>query len=74
MDFHQREVWVFSVDTHDRLLLAMPHLDPTQCQKAREIVEQNCRLKQQIEDALSLAGFLTPKGVLKFDLTSAAKS
>lgn len=70
VEVHERPVWVFSVDTHDRFLQAAQHQDPDEAQKWRELVEQNRQLKHQIEDALSLAGFLTPKGLLRFDLTS----
>jgi hypothetical protein len=72
MDFHDRDVWVFSVDTHDRFLLATPHLDPDEAQKFHDLMESNRQLKHQIEDALALAGFLTPKGMLQIDLTSAS--
>lgn len=70
MDFHDRAVWVFSVDTHDRFLLATQHLDPEEAQKWHDLVAHNRTLKHQIEDALALAGFLTPKGLLQVDLTS----
>lgn len=71
MEFHRRDVWIYSVDTHDRFLMAALQIDPAEAQKFRELVEYNRRLKHQIEDALALAGFLTPKGLLQVDLTSA---
>jgi hypothetical protein len=70
MDFHDRDVWIYSVDTHDRFLLATPQLDAAEGQKFRDLMEHNRQLKYRIEDALALAGFLTPKGVLQIDLTS----
>ncbi len=70
VEVQDRLVWVYSVDTHDRFLQATSDLNPVEAQQWRELVEQNRLLKHQIEDALSLAGFLTPKGLLRFDLTS----
>ncbi|MSQ94106.1 MAG: hypothetical protein EXR98_06065 [Gemmataceae bacterium] len=72
MDLHDREVWVFSVDTHDRFLQATHDLDPVEAQKFRDLVDQNRQLKHQIEETLSPGGFLTPKGVLRLDLTSSS--
>jgi hypothetical protein len=70
MDFHQREVWVYSVDTHDHFHQASQHLSAEDAAAWRKIIEQNRTLKQQIEEALAAAGFLTPKNLLKLDLTS----
>jgi hypothetical protein len=72
MDFHERKVWVYSVDTHDRFLLAAPQRDAEEMRQWRALVEHNRALKHDIEDALALAGFLTPKGMLQIDLTSAS--
>jgi hypothetical protein len=70
MTFHQREVWVFSVDTHDHFVLcAVKHISLEHAAAARSLVEQNGLLKHQIEDALALAGHLTPRSLLRLDLT-----
>jgi hypothetical protein len=70
MDFHQRDVWVYSVDTHDRR--AIEHPNAEEAEAWRQLVEQNRQLKHQIEEALACAGFLTPKSLLKLDLTAPA--
>jgi hypothetical protein len=72
MEFHDRQVWVYSVDTHDQFHSAAQHLPPEEAEHWRTIVEQNRKDKQQIEDALSKAGFLTPKSLLKLDLSQAS--
>lgn len=70
MIFHQREVWVFSVDTHDHVVLqAVKHLSAEDATAARTLVERNSALKRQIEKALALAGHFTPCSLLKLDLT-----
>jgi hypothetical protein len=71
VDLHGREVWVYSVDTHDQAHLGAKPIDEEEAAQWRALVEQNRRLKQQIEEALALAGFLTPKGLLRIDLTPA---
>lgn len=70
MDFHQRDVWVYSVDTHDHFMPQGEQLRPDEAENWRKLIEQNRTLKQQIEEALAAAGFLTPKNLLKLDLTS----
>ena len=72
MDFHQRDVWVYSVDTHDRFHRAIQHPNEQEAEAWRQLVEQNRTLKHQIEEALSLAGFLTPTSLLRLDLTTPA--
>jgi hypothetical protein len=70
MEYHHREVWVYSVDTHDRLLQAAKHLSNEEAEACRKLVEKNTLLKQQIEEALADAGFMTPIGLLRVDLTA----
>jgi hypothetical protein len=70
MSFHQREVWVFSVDTHDHFVLqAVKNLSGEHAAAGRVLVEKNSLLKYQIEEALALAGHITPCRLLKLDLT-----
>jgi hypothetical protein len=69
MEYHDEHVWVFSVDTHDRFHLAAQHLPADEAEHWRRIVEQNRMDKQQIEAALAEAGFITPKSLLRLDLT-----
>jgi hypothetical protein len=71
--FHQREVWVYSVDTHDRFVAqATRHLCAELQAEWRELVEKNTLLKKEIEDAFALAGHLTPRSLLRLDLTTSA--
>ncbi|MBI3822952.1 MAG: hypothetical protein HY289_09790 [Planctomycetes bacterium] len=70
MPLHGRDIWVYSVDTHDRFFQATKHLNPDEGAAWRTMTEKNSRLKHQIEEALALAGFTTPISLLKVDLTS----
>ena len=75
MPYQQREVWVYSVDTHDRVVAqAARHLNSTDQAHWRELVEKNGLLKKEIEDALALAGHLTPRSLLRLDLTAPTKA
>jgi hypothetical protein len=67
-----REVWVYSVDTHDGFLQATHHPNAEEAAAARLMVEQNRQLKYVIEQALSQAGFMTPKNLLQLELTAPA--
>ena len=69
MDFHQREVWVYSVETHDHFHQAIPHQNAGEAERWRNIVERNRALKKEIEDAFSKADLLTPRMLLRLDLT-----
>lgn len=71
MDLHDREVWVYSVDTHDGIGKLTGTLSPEDAQKWRGLMEQNRVLKRDIETALGKAGYLTPVALLRFDLTVA---
>jgi hypothetical protein len=73
VDFHDRDVWVYSVDTHDRFLRATQHLNPEDAKTWRRLLEQNRSLKHRIEEALASAGYLTPKSLMKLDLTVPVK-
>jgi hypothetical protein len=70
MELHGRQIWVYSVDTHDRFLQATQHLSAEEAEAWKALVEANRALKHQIEAALANAGFMTPISVLKLDLTS----
>lgn len=70
MELHGREIWVYSVDTHDRFLEARQHLAPAEAAAWKSLVKSNSLLKQQIEAALARTGFLTPVSLLRLDLTS----
>jgi hypothetical protein len=70
MDLHDREVWVFSVDTHDGFCQVTQNLSPEEAQKWKALVEQNRALKHAIEKALANAGYMTPIALLRIDLTS----
>jgi hypothetical protein len=64
-------VWVYSVDTHDRIAAqAARHLRADEAEAWRILVEKNSALKNQIEDAFAAANLLTPKSLLRLDLTS----
>src|ERR1022692_4180537 len=73
VDFHDRDVWVYSVDTHDHFFQVTQNLNPEEAKAWRLLVEQNRSLKHCIEDALAAAGFLTPKSLMKLDLTAPVK-
>jgi hypothetical protein len=68
MDLHDREVWVYSVDTHDGFC-AVKYLSVEDAQKWKTIVEQNRALKHAIERSLADSGYFTPTALLRFDLT-----
>jgi len=70
MEFHHTEIWVYSVDTHDHFHHASQHLTAEEAEVWQRITEQNRTLKHQIEGALAAGGYLTPKNLLKLDLTS----
>lgn len=70
--FRDHPVWVYSVDTHDggaKLANLMP---PGEAHQWRAMIGQNRRLKEEIESALALAGFLTPNNLLQLDLPAPA--
>jgi hypothetical protein len=67
---HEREVWVFSVDTHDRCVIqAIKHLNAEEAEAWRILADKNSTLKKQIEEAFARAGHITPTSLLKIDLT-----
>ena len=70
VEFHERKVWVHSVDTHDQFFRATQHLSPDEANAWRTLTEQNRSLKYRIEEVLAQAGFLTPKSLLQIDLTA----
>jgi hypothetical protein len=70
LHFHERDVWIFSVDTHDRCAIqAIKHLNAEEAEAWRILAEGNTSLKQQIEEAFASAGYMTPTTLLKIDLT-----
>ena len=72
LDLRDREVWVYSVDTHDGFCHATQHLSPEDAQEWKALVEHNRALKHAIEKALANAGYLTPIALLRIDLTAAS--
>jgi hypothetical protein len=72
MDLHDREVWVYSVDTHDGFCQVTQNVSPEEAQKWKALVENNRGLKHAIERALANAGYLTPIALLRVDLTAAS--
>jgi hypothetical protein len=68
LDFHQRDVWVFSVNTHDRFFQATKYLSPSEAEAWKVLIERNRALKYRIEQSLERAGFMTPKMILQHDL------
>jgi hypothetical protein len=70
MDFQQREVWVYSVNTHDHFHPPSQTLSADDAEGWRQLIKQNRALKRRIEDAFAAAGLLTPTSILKLDLTS----
>jgi hypothetical protein len=74
MDVRDREVWVYSVDTHDTFNRATQTLSAEDAAAWKAITDQNRTLKNCIEQALAQAGYLTPVALLRIDLTPAAVS
>ena len=73
IELHGQYVWVYSVDTHDAFHAAAQFLSTEEAEASRKLVENNRRLKHEIETALGdAAGFITPMGLLRIDLTGAA--
>jgi hypothetical protein len=72
VDRQEHDVWVYSVDTHDGFLQATKYLTPKEADDWRLMVEQNRELKHQIEEALTAAGYCTPKHLLQLDLPAAS--
>jgi hypothetical protein len=72
MEVHDREVWVYSVDTHDTFYQATQNLSPEDAQAWKTITEHNRTFKNRIEQALAKAGYLTPVAILRIDLTPTA--
>ena len=64
----EREVWVYSVNTHDGFQQATKYFTSEEADAWRLKVEQNRTLKYEIEKALTLAGYVTPKELLQIDL------
>lgn len=73
MDARPSAVWVWSVDTHDAYA-RVDHLPPDdpEVRGWRDLQQRNARLKQQIEEALDAAGFLTPTSLLRLELAANA--
>jgi hypothetical protein len=69
-DLHGREVWVYSVDTHDHFLQAAQHVSAEEAEAWKLLVETNRALKHRIESALAAAGYMTPVSLLMVDLTT----
>jgi hypothetical protein len=69
MEYQNDHIWVYSVDTHDHFHLAAQHVPADEAAHWRTLIEQNRMDKQQIEAALAQAGFITPKSLLRLDLT-----
>jgi hypothetical protein len=68
MEHQGASVWVYSVDTHDARFAPPPdHPDAPQW---AALQENNRQLKDQIEDELEQAGFLTFKSLLRAELGS----
>ncbi len=72
MTFHEREVRVYSVDTHDGFFDAAQHT-AEEIEIWRGKVQNNQALKHDIESALILAGYLTPLQLLQLDLALPVK-
>jgi hypothetical protein len=70
--FHDRAVWVYSVDTHDGGLQLAKLISPADAQQWTAMTNQNRELKQEIESALTVAGFMTPNNLLQLDLAAPA--
>jgi hypothetical protein len=70
VNLHEHDVWVYSVDTHDRFALqAVKNLSPQEAETWRALLEKNSALKKQIEAAFADGGLFTPTSILKVDLT-----
>jgi hypothetical protein len=68
VEHHGSPVWVWSVDTHDALPRAALAMSPDETALWRELQAKNASLKQQIEEALEQARFLTGNSLLRLDL------
>ncbi len=69
IEHHGDERWVFSVDTHDKRLLALPKQSPADIEMLRVVKLENEALKIKIERAFDQANILTPTELLRIDLT-----
>jgi hypothetical protein len=68
LDHHEREVWVYSVDTHDGFLQAANYHNAADAEAWKSMVDRNRLLKHEIEEALGSADFMTPNNLLQLDL------
>ena len=70
--FHDHAVWVYSVDTHDGGPQLAKLVSSADAEQWRSMLAQNRELKQEIESALTVAGFITPNNLLQLDLAAPA--
>jgi hypothetical protein len=70
VDYNNSTVWIFMVDTHDKLL-SVP-ADHPDYEKIQGIKVANLRLKERIERALEQDGLMTFSSLLRNDLDRAA--
>ena len=67
MSVKEREVWVYSVDTHDRCVVEARHLSAEEQLQWVTLVKKNGDLKLEIEHALAAHGLMTQHGLLRLD-------
>ncbi len=69
MEHRDEMLWVFSVDTHDKCLLAMPNQSAAELELMNVLKKTNAEMKSTIEKAFDQAHLLTPTELLRIDLT-----
>ncbi len=72
MDFHQRAVRVYAVDTHDGVVQTQQHTDE-EAAIWRAKIQGNRILKHEVEESLGSTGYLTQKHLLQLDLETPMK-
>ena len=70
MEHRCHEVWVFSVETHDRFLIANDKQSASEMELLKDLKKTNEQLKAAIEKAFAKADLLTPTELLRIDLTA----
>lgn len=67
-----KNLWVFSVDTHDHFHRAARLLQGDEAAQWHEFMKKNSDLKGEIEKAFAAAGLLTPIDLLRIDVRPSA--
>ncbi|MSU77092.1 MAG: hypothetical protein EXS16_03240 [Gemmataceae bacterium] len=68
-DHRGQMLWVFSVDTHDKNLLAHESESAAEVERMQAVKKRNAEIKVAIEKAFDRANLLSPTELLRIDLT-----